>query len=540
MKRFVWDRSSVYRASIFFYPFFCVLILGFFLIPFALEYLKETIAFGCLTLLLYSLFLLFPKPIKNVAYFLFLMVLSLLTFFKLAFYFLYNVKPSVSALFVVFETNFNETKEYLNQYLSFPVISLGIFIFLPLLFTIAFFIRKPNAAFFSHFNKTGLFKKIIFAFLVVGCGYIIHWKFSQENLFLKGYYSFKEYREFKELIKSTISKSTSNYFQAVSKEDSTTETLVVVIGESTTKWHMQLYGYERETNPKLNKIANELLIFEDVISPHVHTILSLEKTLTFATFEDPKPVPNASIIQMANEAGFETYWISNQQPIGVYESLSTMIANAAKHKYFMATEGYKYTIHDEALLPVLEDVLEENPKKKVVFVHLIGTHVAYRKRYPKEYDVFYKNSRPSLSAEANEYINNYDNAVRYNDYIVREIIEMIRPLKGQSAMVYFSDHGDDVFDVGDKLGHNEYNATPPMYEVPFILWASKNHPLQEELFIRKDTVLKRPYHLENFPYSFANLGGISFQKNDSSKSIFSKEYRYHKRIIKDTLDYDEN
>src|SRR5690625_5738100 len=103
---------------------------------------------------------------------------------------------------------------------------------------------------------------------------------------------------------------------------------------------MQLYGYKKETNPLMMEIKEELFIFDSVISPHVHTILSLEKMLSLANYDQPKPTENASIIQLANQAGFTTYWISNQRPIGIHESVATNISRAADKKYFLTSEEY--------------------------------------------------------------------------------------------------------------------------------------------------------------------------------------------------------
>src|SRR5690606_14130732 len=97
------------------------------------------------------------------------------------------------------------------------------------------------------------------------------------------------------------------------------QTYVVIIGESTSARNMGLYGYYRNTNPLLTEIKDELLIFNDVISPHTHTIPSLNKMLSLSNFENPDVIHCGSIVQLANAAGFSTYWISNQQPIGIHE-----------------------------------------------------------------------------------------------------------------------------------------------------------------------------------------------------------------------------
>lgn len=63
--------------------------------------------------------------------------------------------------------------------------------------------------------------------------------------------------------------------------------IVFILGESTSKGHMSLYGYPLETTPKMDKKAknNELYVFKDVISPHAYTIGSLREVFTFHNYE---------------------------------------------------------------------------------------------------------------------------------------------------------------------------------------------------------------------------------------------------------------
>ena len=42
------------------------------------------------------------------------------------------------------------------------------------------------------------------------------------------------------------------------------------------------YGYERDTTPKLNAIRDELVVFNDVVSPRPYTIETLQQVLSFA------------------------------------------------------------------------------------------------------------------------------------------------------------------------------------------------------------------------------------------------------------------
>jgi len=233
--------------------------------------------------------------------------------------------------------------------------------------------------------------------------------------------------------------------------------------------------------------------------------------------------------------------LSNQRPVGFYESVPTMIGSAASNKYFINSDEYIFNVYDEKLIPYLDDVLKENDKKKIIFIHLMGTHNAYDKRYPSKFDFFsgenintkYKHDR------SKKLVNSYDNAIRYNDSIVRVIIDKVKGAKTNSYVAYFSDHGDELYDTLDRSGHDEYNDSAPMYEVPFVVWVSEKYKLKHPEFLDKLSIVKRKYNLEDFIHSFSDLSGISFNEFDAAKSIFNAEFQLKKRMISNNVDYDE-
>lgn len=65
------------------------------------------------------------------------------------------------------------------------------------------------------------------------------------------------------------------------------KTLVLVIGESTTRQHMSLYGYTRPTTPKLEALRGQLTVFNEVFASRPYTIEALQQILTFADQENP-------------------------------------------------------------------------------------------------------------------------------------------------------------------------------------------------------------------------------------------------------------
>jgi len=464
-------------------------------------------------------------------------------FIKLSFYYQFGAKINASALFVVFETNTEEASGFISDFINKPILFLFLGLFLvsvylakTLLFSVKYdkYISEvPKLCFKKKYHKG-----FVLALFVLSV-YVIYTRFYDENIIIEGVSSYNEYLDLKERLKDNLAKSKSENINVVTNNEEAT--YVVIIGESTSSRHMQLYGYNRETNPLLTEVKDELFIFNDVISPHTHTILSLEKTLTLSDYEQPDKEKNASIVQLANQAGFSTYWLSNQRPVGIHESIPTMLGNAAKYKYYVNSDDTPYDVYDEKIFPSLDKILKSKLPKKMIFVHLIGTHMSYKRRYPENFNYFSgENSKTKFKHEQSlEIVNEYDNAVRYNDSIVRTVIEKVKKQNTNSYVLYFSDHGEDVFDIMNSFGHNEITGTKPMYEIPFIIWLSKKYKQKNKSFFITNNVLERSYNLEDFIHGFSDLSNISFDQFNPSKSIFNKEYVKSKRLVKNGVDYDK-
>jgi heptose-I-phosphate ethanolaminephosphotransferase len=540
------DRKSFFtKATIIFYPWLLVSIIGWFLIPYTKDYFKEIIAFFLMSLILLGVVVPITKSSfqKYLVYSSFFL-LSALAFVKLSFYYHYGVKLSASALFVIFETNAIETSDFLSNYFDKSVMVLCLLFLIPILYfwyTIFFRIGHGLDQIFRQNTSTTVPAKICVIIIIAISAFIIQKKFKEENVIIKSIRTYDDYVVAKKLLKDNLAQKTSPNIE-ITSFSSDPQTYVVVIGESTSNWHMGLYGYARKTNPLLSEIREELIVFDNVIAPNVHTILALEKALTLSDFEFPNRKNNASIVQLANAAGFTTYWLSNQKPVGVHETVSTIIAYAADHAYYLATDDYRATIYDENLLPTFAKVLEASDKKKMIFLHLIGTHINYSDRYPKEFNV-YTRTKPKnkfTDSKGMRFVNSYDNAIRYNDSIIREVIEMVRDTDTKSYVSYFSDHGDEVYDTMELAGHNEYHATRPMYEVPFLIWASEKYQQDMSGSFERNMIKKRRYNLEDYIHSFAELSKIKFAAWDSTKSIFNPGFQSKTRWIKEGEDYDRN
>ena len=306
------------------------------------------------------------------------------------------------------------------------------------------------------------------------------------------------------------------------------DAIVVVIGESATSKHHGIYDYYRETTPRLKKLSDSLLIYRNVISSHVYTTGSIYDIFTLSNYENPEE--STSLISFIKNAGYKVYWLSNQRPVGFHDNLVSRLASAADESMFLNYNDYRHkTSYDEVLLPKLKEKLS-NDGKKVIFLHITGNHYAYDKRYPKEFNTFSSKEK----TKKNKIIDTYDNAILYTDFIVSEMIKIVQQEELKSALLYFSDHGEEVYDTVDFFGHFEDKPTTSMYEVPFLVYMSSD--FEKPLDFEYDE--NRAYMLDDFPHSLTHFMGIESELLKKNRSVFSSQFKTRKRIIQDSLDFD--
>lgn len=349
--------------------------------------------------------------------------------------------------------------------------------------------------------------------------------------------------------KSYLSRIDGFNFQAQKNDTlSEQEIYVLVIGETARKHNFGIYGYKRETTPNLDTISN-LIQFSNVKSTANLTSLSIPFILTRATPNQISPkIDEPAIITPFKEAGFKTYWISNQPSgvgsvFGFYSSLADYYNNTS-----VLSESSNY---DDQLINELDDVLNDtSSKKKFIVIHTIGSHFRYNNRYPKEFEKFKPNLKKGLSIEnsislknKDKIINSYDNSILYTDYILSKFINALEKQKAISFMYYISDHGENLYDDNsEKILHAYINPTKYELEIPLFIWNSKAY---QQTYSSKVVNLQRNKYKKlmstNTFHTVLDLANISYPTQKLSESFSSITfdslkprffYRTNKSILK--------
>ncbi len=438
-----------------------------------------------------------------------------------------NVMLEQNSVTSLFETNPEESREFVAHYLSIWVI-VGVVIYaaIPIVMVCTMKSFTP----LKVKNHKALFTaSIIVIISIVGINRV-----SRSVYFINIYKTFISYKiRTNYEIKTIRERPNENYTVTQLYEDTIPKTIVVVIGESLNKHHMSLYGYARNTNPLMSQYGDSLIVYQDVVSPQVHTIPVMRSVLSMSEREEPKNfTEKPSLFELFNRAGYETYLISNQEFSEECKSSYDILLTLAKNKYNIA----KYKQHDDIVLPVLDKILNEGKSKnKLILIHLIGNHMAYEFRYPKEYIVFnYQKDNlvsdaPYRNEKAKRTIDKFDNSVLFNDYIVNSIINAVKKEQNkETTVIYFSDHGEELYDYREFAGHAYEKVSPPMCEVPFMIWLSPSYTKnRKDLVFDKD----RPYSTEDFIYSISDLAGLEYTDYKDTRSIFSQTFVPRERYV---------
>ena len=322
----------------------------------------------------------------------------------------------------------------------------------------------------------------------------------------------------------------------------TPRTLVLIIGESTTRNRMSIYGYSRNTTPQIEQFKKdnpEFIVFNDVVSSRPYTIEVLQQALTFADEQHPDLyLTQSSLIHLMKQAGYKTYWITNQQTMTERNTMLTMFSKQADEQFYMNNDRNQSSRqYDESVFEPFMKVLAEPEEKKFIIIHLLGTHMKYEFRYPKdgEHDRFKDNASIPFNIQdedVDEY-NSYDNAISYNDFVTTTLFNLFKNSHANGFMLYFSDHGEDVYETPphDILGRNEKAPTRTMYTVPFMLWQSPSwmasHPNHYQAYVN------RKFSTQDLIHTWSDLAGLSYNLYVPEKSLVNPNYYEGKRWIGD-------
>lgn len=251
------------------------------------------------------------------------------------------------------------------------------------------------------------------------------------------------------------------------------ELVIMVVGETARADHWQLNGYARETTPLLKQLGVDN--FPDFWSCGTSTAISVPcmfSNLGRSHFESGAAESSDNALDVLARAGVSILWRDNN-------SSSKGVADRVPYQDFKSPKLNPICdeeCRDEGMLSGLQEYIDAQKGDVLIVLHQMGNHgPAYYKRYPKAFEFYTPVCKTNdLGSCSTEEINNaYDNALRYTDYFLSKVIELLKKNdhRFETAMFYVSDHGESLGEYGVYLHGMPYALAPEAQRhVPAVLW----------------------------------------------------------------------
>ena len=321
--------------------------------------------------------------------------------------------------------------------------------------------------------------------------------------------------------------------ERVTEDNSDIPCVVFILGESADRNHMGCYGYPLNNTPFMwEEIRREnVYLFTDTIACGNTTGDVMKLMFTFGEKgQEESYYEKGNLFDILRQTDYRTAWISNQTSVSLYGNMDKIYSGRCDESRFTEIHGsYGRGIsreYDEALLPMFDSFLEsgEEGEKNFCLLHTEGSHEIYRLRYPEGFRKFTADDEPVSKREWQNVQAEYDNSILYGDWFFHEVISRFEDR--EAVVIYVSDHGNEVYDGRDFMGHSmENEGNRHMIEVPLAIWVSPsfkdNHP---DLCRRMRESTDRPFRTDDMIYLVLDLMDIRTNSFDPRRSPINAEY----------------
>lgn len=346
-------------------------------------------------------------------------------------------------------------------------------------------------------------------------------------------------------------------------KDSKPSNIVLIIGESFNKYHSQLYGYEKKNTPRQVKMekSGRLVKYSDVMAPWNLTSFVFKHLMTtYCVGDEGDWCDYPLFCQLFRKAGYQVNFLTNQflphAKDAIYDfSGGFFINDEMLSKVQFDIRNEQTHLWDEDLLKDYarlvappEGVVDTASVPSLTIFHLMGQHVNYRIRCPKQKMKFFASDYdcPQNTQKEKRNIAYYDCAVWYNDSVVGAIVDRFK--YDDAIIIYFPDHGDEVYGPGSlhHCGRNHTtnitkNIAQQEYEIPMWFYCtakySKRHP-DVVAAIRK--AKNKPFMTDAMSHLLLGLAGIKCKAYRPELDLLSPQYNEKRqRLMQHLVDYDE-
>ena len=281
-------------------------------------------------------------------------------------------------------------------------------------------------------------------------------------------------------------------------------TYVVVIGESARRDAMGAFGGHWNNTPFASSVNGTL--FTDYVAASGSTQKSLGLTLNRVV--EGKPQYQDNFVTLANRAGFQTWWFSNQGQIGEYDTAIASIAKRADEVQFLKSGDFEAdkNTKDEALLKMTAQVFATpRTQPQLIVLHLMGSHPQACDRTDGKYADFVQSKETSC----------YLYTMTQTDDLLSKLYDQLRNTGDSFSVVYFSDHGLAFKERGKEVQYLAHDDKfQQNFQVPFMVLSSDD---------KTHRVIKARRSANDFLQFFSQWTGIKAEEIKNAYPFISNK-----------------
>ena len=300
---------------------------------------------------------------------------------------------------------------------------------------------------------------------------------------------------------------------------------IVVVGEAARANRFSLNGYERQTNPLLEK--EDIINLSNVSSCGTSTAISVPcmfSHLERKNYSDKVAKNSENVLDILKHTGVNVLWRDNNSDSkGVALRVKYEDFRTPKHNTICDDE-----CRDEGMLVGLQTYVDAQEGDVMIVLHQMGNHgPAYYKRYPKAYERFTPTCQTNQVEQCTteEIGNAYDNAILYTDYFLSKTIAFLKEndKRFETALIYMADHGESLGEKGLYLHGIPYFMAPrEQTHVGAFVWLGEKSKPKINLEQLKEKA-SLDYSHDNLFHTILGMMEIETSIYDKTKNILPKK-----------------
>ncbi|RDI29453.1 heptose-I-phosphate ethanolaminephosphotransferase [Pseudacidovorax intermedius] len=309
-------------------------------------------------------------------------------------------------------------------------------------------------------------------------------------------------------------------------------TVVLVITDSINRDNLGLYGYGRNTTPRLaaaqRREPQQMTVLRHAWSVDASTLPAMANMMRFG---QPTAADAQHLLPLARAAGYKVWWMSNHDDVAIEQQHARL---ADEVEIVNRVPGRASASLDGELLDCVQEALEDPAERKLIVVHLLGAHPHYRLRFPGTQENPFDDTVDAVEsgliaqgrpAWVRRFRQDYDNALLYHDFVVAETLQLTRTvgrLAEYRAWFYVSDHGQEVGHGSDHVGHSPSTASG--YRIPAIVW-------RNQLPADEASVSERPFRADWLGWTVADLLALQWKGQVAGRDVLADDYRWEAPVL---------